>query len=61
MLTIQAALAKFAIGLQATSMFTFQMGKRSEEAVEKIDLSKDVNASIMAIGGSREKPLKPVR
>ncbi|KAL7410136.1 hypothetical protein BDY24DRAFT_187759 [Mrakia frigida] len=63
-LTLQSALAKFSIGLQATSMFAFQMGKRSEEAVEKIDLGKDVNASLLALGGSsggmRERPLKPV-
>jgi len=44
-------------------MFAFQMGKRSEEAVEKIDLGRDVNASIQALGGlsaTRERPLKPV-
>lgn len=41
-------------------MFSFQLGKRSEEAIEKINLARDALANDVAVGEGRERPLRKV-
>ncbi|CED85010.1 Predicted Rho GTPase-activating protein [Phaffia rhodozyma] len=47
---------KYSISIQATSMFSVQMGRRSEEATEQIQLARDLQSGLAALGGIRDSP-----
>jgi hypothetical protein len=57
---LQSAFSKYAISHQATEMFSYQIAKRSEEAVEKVDLARDLQGGLGMLGGGARGLPAPV-
>lgn len=53
---LQSAFSKYTIAHQATEQFSFQVARRSEEAVNRISLAGDLAGGLSTLGGARDLP-----
>jgi hypothetical protein len=53
---LQSAFSKYSIAHQATEMFSYQVARRSEEAVGRISLANDLAGGLSTLGGARDLP-----